>query len=194
MDFLTRRDFVLAAAAAPVFAGTLRPSAASNSELRARHPLAPSNIPRVALHRAQASSPRSSKPRKTSRGKSAKAMALREYFRTVPLYLRPGDRLAGSISETPGAMPLMAELGFGESGTDINPAVARLPQRQSPAGDLGLLEDAQPVGPLRRRQSRTARAHLARLRQAGALQVHLQPGPPEPELRASCSRSVSAAC
>jgi len=50
-----------------------------------------------------------------------KAMALREYFRTVPLYLRPGDRLAGSISETPGAMPVMAELGFGEQGTDINP-------------------------------------------------------------------------
>ena len=50
-----------------------------------------------------------------------KAMALREYFRTVPLYLRPGDRLAGSISETPGAMPIMAELGFGEQGTDINP-------------------------------------------------------------------------
>lgn len=50
-----------------------------------------------------------------------KAKALREYFRTVPLYLRPGDRLAGSISETPGAMPLMAELGFGEIGTDMNP-------------------------------------------------------------------------
>jgi pyruvate-formate lyase len=50
-----------------------------------------------------------------------KAMALREYFRTVPLYLRPGDRLAGSISETPGAMPLMAELGFGEMGTDMSP-------------------------------------------------------------------------
>lgn len=50
-----------------------------------------------------------------------KAMALRAYFRTVPLYLRPGDRLAGSISETPGAMPVMAELGFGEQGTDINP-------------------------------------------------------------------------
>lgn len=50
-----------------------------------------------------------------------KAKALREYFRTVPLYLRPGDRLAGSISETPGAMPLMAELGFGEQGTDMNP-------------------------------------------------------------------------
>jgi pyruvate-formate lyase len=50
-----------------------------------------------------------------------KAMALREYFRTVPLYLRPGDRLAGSISETPGAMPLMAELGFGEAGTALYP-------------------------------------------------------------------------
>ena len=34
-----------------------------------------------------------------------KAMALREYFQTVPLYLRKHDRLAGSISEEPGMMP-----------------------------------------------------------------------------------------
>ena len=45
-----------------------------------------------------------------------KAMALREYFRTVPLYIREHDRIAGSISETPGAMPVFAELGIAENG------------------------------------------------------------------------------
>ncbi|MCX7824317.1 MAG: hypothetical protein N2689_02035 [Verrucomicrobiae bacterium] len=44
-----------------------------------------------------------------------KAMALREYFETVPLYLREHDGIAGSISETPGAMPLMVELGIAEN-------------------------------------------------------------------------------
>jgi len=44
-----------------------------------------------------------------------KAMALREYFETVPLYLRPHDRIAGSISEKPGAMPLMVELGIADN-------------------------------------------------------------------------------
>ncbi|MCX6901205.1 MAG: hypothetical protein NT105_21220 [Verrucomicrobia bacterium] len=44
-----------------------------------------------------------------------KAMALREYFETVPLYLREHDGIAGSISETPGAMPVMVELAIGEN-------------------------------------------------------------------------------
>ena len=44
-----------------------------------------------------------------------KAMALREYFETVPLYLRPHDGLVGSMSELPGAMPIMVELGIGEN-------------------------------------------------------------------------------
>jgi len=52
-----------------------------------------------------------------------KAMALQEYFQTVPLYLRPHDRLAASISERPGAMPIMVELGIAENGiyTSENP-------------------------------------------------------------------------
>ncbi|MBN1851975.1 MAG: hypothetical protein JW829_04595 [Pirellulales bacterium] len=45
-----------------------------------------------------------------------KAMALREYFQTVPLYRREHDRLAGFISEMPGAMPVIVELGIGENG------------------------------------------------------------------------------
>ncbi len=50
-------------------------------------------------------------------------MALREYFRTVPLYRREGDRIAGSISEKPGAMPLIVEIGIGENNiyTGENP-------------------------------------------------------------------------
>lgn len=44
-----------------------------------------------------------------------KAMALRQYFETVPLYLREHDRIAGAISEQPGAMPVMVELGIGEN-------------------------------------------------------------------------------
>jgi hypothetical protein len=52
-----------------------------------------------------------------------KALALREYFETVPLYLRADDRIAGSISEKPGAMPLIVEIGMGENNiyTGENP-------------------------------------------------------------------------
>jgi pyruvate-formate lyase len=44
-----------------------------------------------------------------------KSLALRAYFETVPLYLREHDGIAGAISETPGAMPLMVELGITEN-------------------------------------------------------------------------------
>lgn len=44
-----------------------------------------------------------------------KGKALREYFATVPLYVRDHDRIAGSISELPGAMPVYVELGIGEN-------------------------------------------------------------------------------
>lgn len=55
-----------------------------------------------------------------------KAMALGEYFATVPLYLREHDALAGSISELPGAMPVMVELGIAEN----NIYTGENPQRQ----------------------------------------------------------------
>jgi len=45
-----------------------------------------------------------------------KAMALRKYFQTVPLYVRSNDGIAGSISEHPGAMPMIVEIGMGELG------------------------------------------------------------------------------
>jgi pyruvate-formate lyase len=44
-----------------------------------------------------------------------KARALHEYFKTVPLYLREHDGIAGSISEAPGAMPVIVELGIAEN-------------------------------------------------------------------------------
>lgn len=44
-----------------------------------------------------------------------KALALRQYLETVPLYLREHDRIAGAISERPGTMPVMVELGIGEN-------------------------------------------------------------------------------
>ncbi|MBL7043762.1 MAG: hypothetical protein ISR77_34345 [Pirellulaceae bacterium] len=44
-----------------------------------------------------------------------KALAMRAYFQTVPLYIRDHDSLAGSISESPGAMPVIVELGIGEN-------------------------------------------------------------------------------
>lgn len=53
----------------------------------------------------------------------AKARAFRAHLRTMPLWLRPGDQLAGSLTEFPGAMPLIVELGIGENGifTDEDP-------------------------------------------------------------------------
>ena len=44
-----------------------------------------------------------------------KGLALRRYLETVPLYVRPHDRIAGAISEAPGAMPVFVELGIGEN-------------------------------------------------------------------------------
>ncbi len=55
-----------------------------------------------------------------------KALALREYFRTAPLYIRAGDLLAGAISEAPGAMPLIVELGIAEENIYVNEQSNRL--------------------------------------------------------------------
>lgn len=50
----------------------------------------------------------------------AKALAFREHLRTIPLYVREHDRIAGSISETPGAMPLIVEIGIAENSIFTN--------------------------------------------------------------------------
>jgi len=72
-----------------------------------------------------------------------KAMALREYLRTVPLYVREHDRIAGSISETPGAMPVFAELGIGENGiyTGENPERRGYLRGRVPQDIVGYWED-----------------------------------------------------
>lgn len=76
----------------------------------------------VALHRARTFT----KVFQATEGRpwiARKAAALREYFQTVPLYLRQHDRLAGSLTERPGAMPVLVELGIAENGiyTGENP-------------------------------------------------------------------------
>src|SRR5262249_458774 len=64
----------------------------------------------------------------------SKSLALREYFRTVPLYLRAHGRIAGSISETPGAMPVMVEIGIADNNiyTGENPQRAGYMQNKVP--------------------------------------------------------------
>ena len=49
-----------------------------------------------------------------------KALAFREHLRTMPLFVREHDRIAGSISETPGAMPVMVEIGIAENNIFTN--------------------------------------------------------------------------
>jgi|GEM_PF-865098 len=121
---VTRRDFLfvagtaLGAAAVPCWGDAIAPARPVDdlpADLAAlRREIVDSPL-RVALHRAltftkvfQAAEDRPWIVRK--------ALALREYFQTVPLYLREHDGLAGSISELPGGMPVMVELGIGENG------------------------------------------------------------------------------
>jgi pyruvate-formate lyase len=70
--------------------------------------------PRVALHRAEVFT-RVFQRAEDQPWMVRKALALREYFETVPLFIREHDGLAGSISELPGAMPVMVELAIGEN-------------------------------------------------------------------------------
>jgi len=118
-DSLTRRAFLVSATAAPAFAGLARPSTPEIGALRRDILGSPVD---VALHRARVYTrvfqANESKPWIVRKG-----LALREYFRTVPLYRREGDRIAGSISEKPGAMPLIVEIGIGENNiyTGENP-------------------------------------------------------------------------
>jgi len=121
---ISRRDFLvtsgtLAGAAAlggwqPLSAATGRggrPSQVALAELRQAVVDTPLSI---GLHRAQVFT-RVFQQHEDQPWIVRKALALREYFRTVPLYIRPGDGLAGSISEKPGALPVPVELGIGEN-------------------------------------------------------------------------------
>ncbi len=77
---------------------------------------------RVALHRARTFT----KVFQETEGQPwivRKSKALRKYLETVPLYLRQFDGIAGSITELPGAMPVMVEIGIAENNiyTGENP-------------------------------------------------------------------------
>ena len=73
----------------------------------------------------------------------AKAMAFREHLETVPLHLREHDRIAGSICETPGGMPVHVEIGIGENGiyTNEDPHRKGYLQGRVPQDILGYWED-----------------------------------------------------
>ena len=116
--FLAAAGAALGAAAVPCWGdggGTIGPVGTPHADLAAlRREIVDSPV-RVALHRATTFT-RVFQQNEHEPWILRKAMALREYFQTVPLYLREHDGLAGSISELPGAMPVFVELGIGENG------------------------------------------------------------------------------
>jgi formate C-acetyltransferase len=113
---ITRREFLATAGAAALFArralaGT--PLSKDADMLALRRAIKDSPVG-VALHRAKVFT-KVFQQHEAEPWIVRKAMALRQYFETVPLYLRQHDGIAGSISETPGAMPLFVELGIAEN-------------------------------------------------------------------------------
>ncbi len=121
--WVSRRAFLAAmsaGAAAPAFAGLATPSTARIGALRKDILDSPVD---VALHRARVFT-RVFSENEDKPWELRKALAMREYFRTVPLYLRKGDAIAGSITEKPGAMPVIVEIGIAENNiyTGENPA------------------------------------------------------------------------
>jgi pyruvate-formate lyase len=133
-ESLSRRLFLGAlgaGAAAPLFAGISTPSNPSIGDLRRGILESPVG---VALHRAKVFT-RVFREHEGEPWIACKGLALREYLRSVPLYIRPEDRIAGSISETPGAMPVFAEIGIAENNiyTGENPNRAGYLRGQVPA-------------------------------------------------------------
>ncbi|HPA19090.1 MAG TPA: pyruvate formate lyase family protein [Verrucomicrobiae bacterium] len=112
---MTRRTFLALAGVAPaarLFAGkSPAPSVPAISALRAD--ILRSGLS-IGLHRAEVFT-RIFRDNVDQPWIVRKGLALQEYLKTVPLYLREGDGIAGSISERPGAMPVMVELGIGEN-------------------------------------------------------------------------------
>ncbi|MBL8230537.1 MAG: hypothetical protein JNL98_18745 [Bryobacterales bacterium] len=117
---ISRRWFLAGLGAGlPIHAGMATPSSHSIRALRADILNSPV---RVGLHRAAVYT-RVFRDNEDKPWIVRKSLALREYFRTVPLYVRDHDRIAGSISEAPGGMPVMAEIGIAENSiyTGENP-------------------------------------------------------------------------
>lgn len=118
---LSRREFLAAGSALAgsliVFGKLRRASAAvqtPHADMAALRKAMMDSHASVALHRAKVFT-KVFQERESEPWIVRKALALREYFETVPLYLREYDWIAGSISETPGAMPVMVELGIAEN-------------------------------------------------------------------------------
>lgn len=118
----TRREFIKTTGGAAVggwFAlGRFRPVMAAaqttNTDMMALRKAVVDSAMDIALHRAKVFTD-VFRRNETEPWIVRKALALREYFETVPLYLRDHDCIAGSISEQPGAMPVMVELAIGEN-------------------------------------------------------------------------------
>jgi hypothetical protein len=121
---VSRRAFLATAgtgAMTPLFAGLATPSTPAIGALRRE--ILESHLD-VGLHRARVFT-RIFQENENKPWALRKALALREYFRTVPLYLRPGDRIAGSLTEKPGAMPVNVEMGIAENRLYLNENPAR---------------------------------------------------------------------
>ncbi len=117
----SRREFLaasgLAAGGLAFFGRTRRAFAAAqtpNADMAALRTAMLASPVAVALHRAKVFT-RIFQQHEAEPWIVRKALALRTYFETVPLYLREHDGIAGAISETPGAMPLLVELGIAEN-------------------------------------------------------------------------------
>ena len=97
----------------------------------------------------------------------AKALAFREHLRTIPLYLRPHDRIAGSISAPPGKTPTPTATSSSASPASASSSSASTPtsrptsspepstperrsagQAMLPLSRLDLLQLEQPDEPL----------------------------------------------
>ena len=132
-ESISRRLFMGAlgaGAASPLFAGIVTPSSESIRSLRRDIVESPVG---VASHRAKVFT-KIFQAHEGEPSATCKSLALREYFRTVPLYVRANDRLAGSISEKPGAMPVMVEIGISDNNiyTGENPSRAGYMQPNVP--------------------------------------------------------------
>ncbi|MFA6545293.1 MAG: pyruvate formate lyase family protein [Limisphaerales bacterium] len=139
----TRREFLTETGAAIGALGLMcslppaaraKPFATSHADMAALREDIISAPVRIALHRAKAFT-RVFQENEDKPWIVRKGMALREHLRTVPLYVRQHDRIAGSITELPGAMPVMAELGIAEN----NIYMSENPQRK------GYLRDQVPA-------------------------------------------------
>lgn len=168
----TRREFLAETGAALGALGMVslaplparaRPVAASDPAMaELREEILASPV-RVALHRARTFT-RVFRENEEKPWIVRKGLALREHLRTVPLYVRPHDRIAGSITELPGAMPVIVEIGIAENRI----YVTENPQRQ------GYMKDQVPADILDYWRDRNLRGQV---RASGRLKQEIRDDP-----------------